>query len=74
MNDKEKKLKMFKSQIRLFTITGIVQTVIIGIFLIFFHEPISVVYFMLAIFFVLWLVAGLKIISAVKAIKMIKKE
>lgn len=69
MNDKEKKIKMFKSQIKLFTITAIVQSIIIGIFLIFFHEPLAVVIFLIVVLVVLWGVAALKITSAVKGIK-----
>ncbi len=72
MEEKEKKIALYQSRIKLFIITATIQSVIVGIFLIFFHKPAIVIYILGATILVIWLVALLKIISLKKAIKQLK--
>lgn len=74
MLEKEKKIKVFKSQIKFYITVGIIQTVTIGVFLIFYHKPLAVLLFLIGVLLVLWVGAILKIFSALSGIKELKEK
>lgn len=67
-------IKQYKSQIIVYLVTAFVQTLLMTIFLIYYHEPVSLMIVLIAVILVVWLIATLKIVSSLMAIKRIKNN
>ncbi len=74
MQKKEELIKFYKTRIKILIAMGSVNSVALGIFLIFFHDPVYLIYAFLFTIILIWVFVFFQIRSVLKELKRIKKQ
>ncbi|NLN50222.1 MAG: hypothetical protein GX149_01170 [Acholeplasmataceae bacterium] len=72
MKNRNELIKYYKSKRVYFLVMTSINTVILGVFLIFFHKPIAVVYVFGSLILLMWIFVAFQVVAITKELKRLR--